>query len=824
MAFSRTRRLGRKEKSTFQKHTLMESLEGRLFLSAAKLSKSAPVIAPPAPPVLKMSIGSQTAKPIAVLEKVSHTATSVPSSAITPSEMTSAYGVSEITFGSVAGDGAGQTIAIIDAYNDPDAANDLQQFDLQFGLPNPPSFQVLNQNGVAGDYPTTDPAGPGNSSGTWELEESLDIEWAHAIAPDANIDLIEANSPSDSNLIQTAVNTARNLPGVDVVSMSFSTPETKNETTYDKYFTTPLGHPGVTFLAATGDDGAPGGYPAYSPNVVAVGGTTLNLNGSTYGSETAWNDSGGGISQVESQPKYQQGVVTQSSTARTIPDVSIDANPNTGVAVYDSYDYPNSPWIQVGGTSLATPMWAGLIAVADQGREMASLGSLDGATQTLPALYQLPESDFNDITSGNNGFAAGVGYDLVTGRGSPIANVLVPALAGVQSISGTVFQDNNGDGVLDAGDTPIAGATVYLDANDNGMLDPTTTTNFSSTNVPLTISGGSTVTSSLTVSGTTAPITNISLTLNITESHDSNLTAYLIGPDGTTVTLFAAVGGTAANFTGTTFSGSAATSIASGTAPFSGTFTPSPGELYEFNNKSANGTWKLEIVDSARSDSASLTGWSLAVTTGEISTTTDAQGEFVFNSVPIGTYNLREVPPAGEVQIPSPSTDVLTVGPSAVSGQNFANFPTILNDPTDGDTYYLELDPTGTDVQIFNSNLPAGTATYQVALADLPSLTFNLSGANETLTVDYSNGDPIPPGGLTLNGDAAGTGSLYIIGQTPSQVISVNDTQITVAGGGTINYTPLGTLGFYGATVQYSGDFSTIQNLDLDGDTTFIVE
>ena len=140
---------------------------------------------------------------------------------------------------------------------------------------------------------------------------------------------------------------------------------------------------------------------------------------------------GGGISQLESQPSYQVGKVNgTSSTMRTVPDVSMDADPDTGVYVLDSYD---GGWYQVGGTSLATPMWAGLVAIADQGRALDSESTLTGLTQTLSSLYSLPSSDFHDITTGSNGtYAATTGYDLATGIGSPVANLLVPALAGIR--------------------------------------------------------------------------------------------------------------------------------------------------------------------------------------------------------------------------------------------------------------------------------------------------------------------------------------------------------------------------------------------------------
>ena len=160
--------------------------------------------------------------------------------------------------------GAGQTIAIVDAYDDPTIATDLQTFDAQFGLPNP-TFTKVNQTGGT-QYPPTDP--------NWVIEIALDVEWAHAMAPGANILLVEANSDQLSDLL-TAVNYASSQPGVSVVSMSWGCSEFAQETQLDSYFTTPAGHQGVTFVAATGDNAAPASWPATSPNVVAVGGTSL---------------------------------------------------------------------------------------------------------------------------------------------------------------------------------------------------------------------------------------------------------------------------------------------------------------------------------------------------------------------------------------------------------------------------------------------------------------------------------------------------------------------------------------------------------------------
>ncbi|HZL35042.1 MAG TPA: dockerin type I domain-containing protein [Tepidisphaeraceae bacterium] len=391
---------------------------------------------------------------------------------LTPAQVRGAYGVDSINFSGIVGDGTGQTIAIVDAYDDPTALADLNAFSRRYNLPSlnaglgTPSFLKRDQNGGT-SLPSTDPAGPGGVD--WEIEESLDIEWAHAMAPRANISLYEANTPFDD--LFTAVASAAKAPNVVAVSMSWGGDESSagDLSAYDPYFTSPASH-GVTFLNAAGDTGAYDSsgttigpdYPATSPRVLTVGGTRLSTNGNNYAGETGWGTGsssgtssegggGGGISQVEAQPSWQKGIVSQSTSFRTYPDVSMDADPVSAVSVYDSYDFgASTPWDAFGGTSLAAPLWSGLIAVADQGRALNGLKSLDGASQTLPKIYQLPASDFHDITTGNNGYAAGPGYDLVTGRGTPIANKLVPDLAGLaQTPIDNLYLKKDADGALD---------------------------------------------------------------------------------------------------------------------------------------------------------------------------------------------------------------------------------------------------------------------------------------------------------------------------------------------------------------------------------------
>jgi hypothetical protein len=333
-----------------------------------------------------------------------------------PAKIRHAYGFDQVLLGSFAGDGSGQTIAIIGAYNQPNIVADLTAFDSFWHIAAPPNFNVVNQTGGT--------ALPAQDFG-WGLEESLDVEWAHALAPGANIILIEANSATYTDLFGNAVNWARQQPSVSVISMSFGGSEFSGETAFDSTFTTPLGHQPISFVAASGDYGAPPSYPAVSPNVLSAGGTHLNIDAQgNYLSESGWSGSGGGVSAFEQQPTYQQGF--QSTGFRTNPDVAFDADPSTGVGVVDSYGYGG--WVQVGGTSLAAPAWASVLSIVNQGRSTAGLGNV---TQTPAAIYALPASDFNDITTGNNGFQAHVGYDLVTGRGSPKAAKVIQDLAGV---------------------------------------------------------------------------------------------------------------------------------------------------------------------------------------------------------------------------------------------------------------------------------------------------------------------------------------------------------------------------------------------------------
>jgi subtilase family serine protease len=343
---------------------------------------------------------------------------------LSPAQIQHAYGFDNLACSYTSGTwpnaslcGNGQTIAIVDAYNDPNIANDLTTFSTKFNLPPCPTNSCLFIQQPQGK-PRNDPG--------WALEISLDVEWAHAIAPGAKILLVEAKTNSFSNLLG-AVDSAAKYPGVHQVSMSWGGSEFSSEASYDYYFQ----KPGVSFFASSGDSGSGVIWPAASPYVVSVGGTTLNVD--TFGnvqSETAWSGSGGGKSCCESEPSYQSGFPMPSTGGkRGVPDVSYDADPNTGFPVYDSSSYGGG-WFQVGGTSAGAPQWNALFAIVNSGRS-SNVSSISFGTDTL--LYNAATGasyglDYRDITSGSNGFGAGTGYDFVTGLGSPQANNLVPYL------------------------------------------------------------------------------------------------------------------------------------------------------------------------------------------------------------------------------------------------------------------------------------------------------------------------------------------------------------------------------------------------------------
>lgn len=288
------------------------------------------------------------------------------------------------------GDGTGTTIAIIDAYDYPNVAKDLSAFSTAFGLP-VANLEIHKMASII------------SANSGWGLEIALDVQWAHAIAPGAKILLVEARSNSFSDLL-SAVNYARNRADVVAISMSWGGSEFSSQTAYNSYFTSQYG---ATFFASSGDAGGVISWPSSSANVVSVGGTTLTLSGNVY-TETAWSGSGGGVSMYEPKPSYQNSLA---GSYRATPDVSYDADPNTGFPVYDTYGY--SGWLVVGGTSAGAPQWAAIQAIGKTASNYNFYNIYNSQT-----LYS---ADFRDITSGQSGsYLAGPSYDLTTGIGSPL--------------------------------------------------------------------------------------------------------------------------------------------------------------------------------------------------------------------------------------------------------------------------------------------------------------------------------------------------------------------------------------------------------------------
>lgn len=302
--------------------------------------------------------------------------------------------------------GGSRAIAIVDAFDYPEAAGDLAFFSTQFGVA-PANFSVVYASGV---QPPQDP------SGGWEIEESLDIEWAHSMAPNAKIFLVEAASNFNSDLFK-AIGVAAKLVGANgggEVSMSWGEGEFSNEASYDAHFSKTNG---IVYFASSGD-GAGVIYPSASPFVVAAGGTSTSRNAVTgsFQASTAWQSTGGGISAFEPRPSYQDSVSSVVGSSRGTPDISFDADPGTPVWVYNSF-FGTGLWFIVGGTSVASPSLAGVVNAAggfaaSSNAELTTIYGNLGNTGSL-----------TDVASGSCGVYESnltvTGYDNCTGVGVP---------------------------------------------------------------------------------------------------------------------------------------------------------------------------------------------------------------------------------------------------------------------------------------------------------------------------------------------------------------------------------------------------------------------
>jgi hypothetical protein len=406
-----------------------------------------------------------------------------------PSSLQSAYGLPSSTAGS------GETVAVVDAYNDPDAASDLATYRSDWGLPACGSgcFEQVNEEGQTSPLPSA-----AGSTG-WDVEESLDIDMVSAVCPLCHIILVEANSASTADL-GAGVNAAVSL-GADFVSNSYGGSESSSDPTYDTEY---YKHAGVAVTASAGDDGYGVSYPAASQYVTSVGGTSLSTASSTRGwTETVWGSSSGGegtgsgCSADDAKPSWQ----TDTGCAkRTDNDTAAVANPNTGLAVYDTYS--EGGWLEVGGTSASSPIIAAVFA----------LGGTPAAG-TYPASYIYKHTaSLYDVTSGSNGTCsptylctAGTGYDGPTGWGTPDG---VTAFTSGSTTGNTVTVTNPGS----QSGTVGTAASLQVSASDSAAGQTLT---YSATGLPAGLSINS---STGLISGTPTTAATSSVTVTATDT------------------------------------------------------------------------------------------------------------------------------------------------------------------------------------------------------------------------------------------------------------------------------------------------------------------
>jgi hypothetical protein len=723
-----------------------------------------------------------------------------------PAQLRTAYGISNLSL-----DGSGQTIAIIDAYGDPNIYGDLDAFDKQFGItttgpslysqygPDSSFLTVVNQLGQTTNLPGTNSSGR-NFLGTWESEEAMDVEWAHAIAPGAKIVLVEANNQDPANLY-TAAETAASLPGVSVVSMSFGYPETSAETTSDSAFSTPIGHEGVTFLAASGDDGAPGIYPADSPNVVAVGGTNLSINSdNSYASETGWTEGGGGVSQYETEPSYQEGV--QNTGYRTIPDVAFDADPATGPVIYNSFGtffgLFGGSWSVSGGTSFATPCWAGLIALVNEGRVAAGGSTLDSSTpdQTLTALYSLPNSDFNKNISGNNGTTtAGLlnpaVYNEVTGLGSPVANDLVPDL---------VSYGLPGPEVLTVSPTsgPVAGGTTVTITGAN--LADATAVDFGTTSVTHFISDSASQIVLVSPAGTGTVNVSVVTANGTSLLSDVDLFTFGTAPGvtGLSQTAGPVTGGTSVAITGVNLA--RATSVEFGSTPAT-IISDSANEIVVTSPSGSAGTVNVTVTTTGGTASSPFTYVAVPIVTGVSPTTGPSSGG---TSVTITGSNLANAIAVDfgstPVTIVDDSATQIVVTSPAVGGSGAVGVTVITAGGTTGGqfTYFPvpeiagvspAMGPTagGTEVTITGINLAGATAvdfgsTAATIVSDSPDQLVVTSPAGGAGVVDVTVTSAEGTSAVVTADQFTYIAAPAVTGVSPSSGLISGGTTVTITG------------------------------------------
>jgi len=649
--------------------------------------------------------------------------------ALTPSELRAAYGLEGIT-----NEGAGQIIALVDPNDNPDAESDLAAFDAQYGEPACTTangcFQLIYATGTQ----------PPLATGGDLIESSMDIESAHAIAPQAKIMLVEAASDYLSDLFYAVRVAVDN--GATVVSMSWAGAEWSGELSYDSTFNYPL----VTFVAASGDFGHGTYFPAASPYVVTAGGTYLHASSAGVRTgETAWDCSSGGESVYESEPSWQNGV--QSSGQRGIPDVAWDAFP--GVDAYN--ELGAGGFFPAGGTSLSAPSWAGVLAIVNSSRIAAGESVLPQPQQSY--LYYYAEADYYDIVKGTNGTCgalcdAGPGYDFVTGIGSPRANKLVPALVaaptvsvsppsvtfptqtiGATSVSEAQITVTNTGGVAKLGDPAVSVTAPFLTTSATTCTNHLSLATGATCDIYVkfapTVAGIFTGTLSVAFKGPNSPHT-VALAGTGTAIVFSPSPLYMCcSPDGNPITSlfqYTNVGSTTITFTSAAITGPNAADFKTnvGEPPCGGSLPPG----YTCVNVTATFTPSIVGTESATFelyDNSPDSPQTLSLSGGGLTDVTFNPSPLNLGSSPVGT------PITAIFSYSNLGPTTITFTNATITGTNAADFRTDVGSPPCGGT----LPPGYTCVNI--------TATFTPSIVGPEAATFTLydsaAGSPQTLSL-----------------------------------------------------------------------------------------
>ncbi len=608
-------------------------------------------------------------------------ATAIIGAVHTPAQIRAAYGLpalpavgAPISASVAATLGAGQTIYIVDAYHDATALSDLNAFSSKFGLPTcnnvaiatnatlplatPPASCTFSTvySTTTGTMTSTVPA----YNSTWAPESKLDVQWAHAIAPLARIVLIEM--PSSMSTAILGANTLAGKLGQGVVSMSFGSAEAAWSSTVDRYFT----GTGMTYVAAAGDSGSQVLWPAVSPNVVAVGGTSLNWGGSGNRYEAAWLKTGGGMSAYEVLPAWQSGVTAAGGgavTRRAVPDVSFNADPYTGEYVALTLPGKATVWSAYGGTSIAAPQWAAVIAVANAMRASngkAALGDIHATLyKSIAAVPGTYAAAFGDVVDGTNGSCAtcraGTGFDQATGWGTPNSAKLLESLSGVSTTTSSA---------------PVAAAPVVPGGSFTGKAG-------SALSQSLGVTAPAGTTTAYTVSGAPSGLT-------VDASGTLKWAAPVAGSYSFTATASTAAGKSA--------SASYALKVIAATAPVfssTGKFTGTAGTAFSgaLSASNPNGATLTYSVSGAPSGLTASAG-------GTLSWASPMAGSYTFTATVTDSYGYS----ASQTE-----TLAVAVPPAAVSGNHA---------PTLASTSLSEKAGTTFSVMLSGKDVDGGALTY----------------------------------------------------------------------------------------------------------------